>query len=127
MNRQNSIESVVGLVLGLAVAILVAVVVHYVLRGRDWWRYCGDDPELYALTQQENTMFVIGAWAFPLETALVAAGFLALALSAHPGFALGTVAFGGVLGLSLALLSRRDADLSRDGDDDDLYDLELEE
>lgn len=106
MSRDNNpTDALVYAVLAGLAILTIATIVHYLSRARDWWRWCSDDPDLYALTEGERNLFLISAWAFPVETALLFAGSLAIALGGTAGFAVPAVVFGVILILSLALLA----------------------
>jgi hypothetical protein len=110
-DRSVTDSLVYAVLAGLAI-FTIATIAHYLSRGRDWWRLCADDPELYALTFGERTLFLISAWAFPAETALLFAGSLAIALAGTTAFAIPAAVFGGILLLSLALLVSTGAEAS---------------
>ena len=99
MSQRDGTGALVEVILWLMFAVVIGVAAHYITRGIAWGRYCGDDPELYALTDREHTMFVVGAYVFPMETALVFVGFVALAIGVHPGFSVGAATFGVILGI----------------------------
>ena len=64
VSRQDSSTAFVELVLALLFAVVLALLLHYFSRGRDWFWYVQDNPDLYALTEGEHRWFVASAWAF---------------------------------------------------------------
>ncbi|TMB67579.1 MAG: hypothetical protein E6J43_08135 [Chloroflexi bacterium] len=127
MSRDNSSDAlanaIVGLILTVLAALFVAIVVHYFSRGRDWWLYVTDDPGLYALTDTEHAWFTASAWAFPLESACVAAAIAVVAVGLIAGFAIGVATFGCLAALTVWLLSNENADPRSQRQGDELYDL----
>src|SRR3972149_4084134 len=102
-DNRSAADSVVYVIVAALVMLTIAIIVHYVSRGRDWWRLCTDDPELYALTDGERTLFLISGWAFPVETAVLFGGSLLVALGGTEAFAIPAAIFAVVLTASLAL------------------------
>jgi hypothetical protein len=124
MKNDNDVAAAfVATAIAVVLTLVIFVLVHYYSRARDWWRWCTDDPELYALTDGERNLFLISAWAFPAETALLFAGSLAAALGGTAGFAVPAAVFGGILILSLVLVMSGGAEPATSSvSDGDFYD-----
>ncbi len=121
MSRNDSYDALAKVILGLLFAIVVGLLVHYWSRGRDWFLYIGDDPDLYALTEAEYALFRLSAWAFTVETALVAAAVGSLAISSPAGAILGVSTFAGLVLLTGSLRSSEERAVPDEWDEDEHY------